>query len=67
MILPTDRILATSRPLPSGAPHARSKRVIDFVLASGGLTLLLPLFAVIAAAIKLDTRGPVFYTQERVA
>jgi exopolysaccharide biosynthesis polyprenyl glycosylphosphotransferase len=42
------------------------KRVID-VLGSGvGLILLSPVFAVIAAAIKLDSPGRVFFSQERV-
>jgi Undecaprenyl-phosphate glucose phosphotransferase len=41
------------------------KRVFDFVLASAGLLILLPLFAVIAIAIKLDSRGPIFFLQRR--
>lgn len=42
------------------------KRVIDFTLASVGVIVLSPLFAVIAVAIKLDSKGPVFFSQERV-
>lgn len=42
------------------------KRVIDFVVAALGLVVTLPLWALIAAAIKLDDGGPVFYAQERV-
>jgi exopolysaccharide biosynthesis polyprenyl glycosylphosphotransferase len=42
------------------------KRVIDLIGAAIGLLLLSPLFALIAVAIKLDSRGPVFFTQERV-
>lgn len=43
-----------------------TKRVFDLVLA-GLLTLLcLPLFAVAALAIKIDSRGPVFFRQERM-
>lgn len=42
------------------------KRTIGFFLACVGLLLLSPLLALIAIAIKLDSRGPVFYTQERV-
>lgn len=42
------------------------KRLIDFTLASVGVLALSPLFAVIAVLIKLDSKGPVFFTQERV-
>lgn len=42
------------------------KRVLDVVGATIGLTLLAPVFAVIAVAIRLDDRGPVFFRQTRV-
>ncbi len=42
------------------------KRAMDVVLASVALIALLPVFAIIAAVIVLDSRGPVFYRQERV-
>jgi exopolysaccharide biosynthesis polyprenyl glycosylphosphotransferase len=42
------------------------KRVMDLVLAALGLALTWPLWAVIAAAIKMDSRGPVFFRQERL-
>ena len=42
------------------------KRMFDVALATLGLLLLAPLLLVIAAAIKLDSPGPVFYRQERV-
>ncbi len=42
------------------------KRIID-ILASGiALIVLLPFFAVIGIFIKLDSKGPVFFVQERV-
>jgi Undecaprenyl-phosphate glucose phosphotransferase len=41
------------------------KRAEDLVLASMFLLTLAPLFAIIAIAIKLDSRGPVFFRQER--
>jgi exopolysaccharide biosynthesis polyprenyl glycosylphosphotransferase len=42
------------------------KRLFD-LLVGGLLTILcLPLFAVIALAIKIDSRGPVFFRQERM-
>ena len=41
------------------------KRMLDVALALTGLLLVAPLFAVIAVAIKLDSRGPVFFRQVR--
>jgi len=43
----------------------RAKRVIDFVLASGALMASAPVWLAIAAIIKLEDRGPVFYVQNR--
>jgi lipopolysaccharide/colanic/teichoic acid biosynthesis glycosyltransferase len=43
-----------------------TKRVLDIVLSGVGLLASAPLWALIAAAIKLDSRGPVFYGQARV-
>jgi exopolysaccharide biosynthesis polyprenyl glycosylphosphotransferase len=42
------------------------KRGLDVVLSSLALILLSPLFLAIAIAIKLDSRGPVFYSSERI-
>ena len=42
-----------------------AKRVADLCLASLGLILLSPLFLFVALAIKLDSRGPVFFFQTR--
>lgn len=43
-----------------------AKRTFDVVLSLAGIVVLLPLFAVIAGSIKLDSPGPVFFRQERV-
>ena len=43
-----------------------AKRLFDIVLAGLGLLLLSPLLLGIALWIKLDSRGPVFFRQERV-
>lgn len=43
-----------------------AKRVFDLALALIGLVLLAPLLLLIAVAVKLDSRGPVFYTGERL-
>jgi exopolysaccharide biosynthesis polyprenyl glycosylphosphotransferase len=44
----------------------RLKRLSDIALASFGLLLALPLLPVVAALIKLEDRGPVFFFQSRV-
>lgn len=43
-----------------------TKRVSDIAIASLTLALLSPFWLVIALLIKFDSKGPVFYTQERV-
>ena len=45
---------------------AASKRTIDVVVASFGLVILLPVLLVVAAAVRLTSKGPVFYHQRRV-
>jgi exopolysaccharide biosynthesis polyprenyl glycosylphosphotransferase len=42
-----------------------SKRSVDFTIAALALFLLLPLLIIVALAIKLDSRGPVFFWQSR--
>ena len=42
------------------------KRVFDVAMSLIGLVLLFPIFIVIAIAIKIDSRGPVFFRQVRV-
>lgn len=42
------------------------KRLFDIVFSIIGLIILSPLFIIIAIVIKLDSKGPVFYRQERI-
>lgn len=42
------------------------KRVVDFLMVILFLPLLIPLFLVTAIAIKLDSKGGIFYTQQRM-
>jgi lipopolysaccharide/colanic/teichoic acid biosynthesis glycosyltransferase len=42
------------------------KRALDLALSGAGVLISAPLWAIIAAAIKLDTYGPVFFGQARV-
>jgi Undecaprenyl-phosphate galactose phosphotransferase WbaP len=41
------------------------KKVLDVVISGAGLLISLPIIAVCALLIKLSSRGPVFYSQER--
>ena len=43
------------------------KRAVDFILAIILIILFLPVMLLIAALVKLTSRGPVFYAQERVS
>lgn len=42
------------------------KRFFDIIFSLIGLLILSPLFIILAIAIKIDSKGPVFYRQERV-
>lgn len=48
-----------------GASARIIKRLIDLTLAVTALVLASPLLLAIAVAIKLDSRGPIFFRQER--
>ncbi|MBN2347021.1 MAG: undecaprenyl-phosphate glucose phosphotransferase [Candidatus Aminicenantes bacterium] len=45
---------------------ALSKRLFDLLVSFSALLLFLPLFALTALLLKLDSRGPVFYIQKRL-
>lgn len=47
-------------------PYRIASRALDVLCASLGLALATPLCAVVAVLIKLESRGPLFYTQERL-
>lgn len=47
-------------------PYPLLKRVIDVILSGIGMIVYLLLLPLLALAIRLDTRGPVFYSQTRV-
>jgi lipopolysaccharide/colanic/teichoic acid biosynthesis glycosyltransferase/NDP-sugar pyrophosphorylase family protein len=42
-----------------------TKRLLDLSLAAGGMIVFAPFFALLAIIIKLDSRGPVVFRQER--
>jgi len=46
--------------------YKESKRIIDISLSMAGLILLSPVFLFLTIAIKIDSPGPIFFTQKRV-
>ncbi len=56
---------AASRPQ-DGPGSSAFKQVLDLAIAAVAMTVTAPLFLLIALLIKLNSRGPVLYTQERV-
>ncbi len=51
---------------PAGLWHRGGKRWFDLLASGLGLLVLAPVLLMMAAWIKLDSPGPVFYRQERV-
>jgi Undecaprenyl-phosphate glucose phosphotransferase len=50
---------------PLGTFERATKRAVDIAGAAAGLALLLPLLFIIAILIKLDSRGPILFRQQR--
>ena len=46
--------------------YAEFKRAIDILFALPGLIIAVPIIAVLAVLVKLTSKGPAFYVQERV-
>ena len=42
------------------------KRIFDFIITSLSMPIILPIMAIVAIAIKLESPGPIFFIQERV-
>jgi perosamine synthetase len=72
-----NQLIANSRCLPEEvadtvatlqAPHYYriGKRILDFFAAALGLIVISPLFLACAFAIKISSRGPVFFRQDRI-
>lgn len=49
-----------------GVLREAAKRSLDIVLSALGLLVALPILPFVALAVRLDSRGPVFFLQERV-
>lgn len=58
-------ILALST-VPENQPQLFLQRITDIVVSGALLVALAPLFLATALAIRLDSRGPIFFSQERV-
>lgn len=50
----------------TGSERTNLKRLMDIVIAAAALTLLSPLMVAIAILVKVTSRGPALYRQERV-
>jgi len=46
--------------------NALLKRMVDILLSSAVLLVLSPVLLLVIAAIKIDSRGPIFFTQQRM-
>ena len=67
MILLESKVLLLDREkIKSRVLYHMVKRAFDFVAATCGLIILSPLMLIIAALIKREDKGPVFYKQVRV-
>ncbi|MDE7159541.1 MAG: sugar transferase [Muribaculaceae bacterium] len=42
------------------------KRLSDIVISAGALFMLMPVYAILALWVRKDSKGPVFYRQERI-
>jgi lipopolysaccharide/colanic/teichoic acid biosynthesis glycosyltransferase len=62
----TEQLAALAIAEESRANESIFKRLVDITAALTGLVAFAWLFALIAIAIKLDSRGPVFYKQQRL-
>ena len=62
--------LSSTLPVEAAPPHRPfygfAKRALDLVAAGAGLVLLSPVFLLAAIAIRLGSRGPVFFRQQRM-
>lgn len=50
----------------TGSATFRVKRIADIIIATTGIALTLPAWPLIALAIRLDSKGPIFFSQTRI-
>lgn len=58
--------LLNMEPVAQDQQQLFAKRLFDLTVTTLAIPFLIPLFAVIALAIKIDSPGPVFFVQQRV-
>src|SRR5207245_2792977 len=58
--------MVTLGSVPPFSWRTEAKRIMDLVVSISLLFISAPLLALVAIAIKLDSRGPIFFVQERV-
>ena len=46
--------------------HCKIKRIFDIIFGLIGLVIVSPLFVIVGIAIKLDSKGPIFFKQARL-
>ena len=46
--------------------YKKVKRIMDVILSTIGLIVLLPVFAIIALIIKIESKGPIFFKHTRI-
>jgi lipopolysaccharide/colanic/teichoic acid biosynthesis glycosyltransferase len=61
---PASSLIVPVAPTPAG--YRIAKRSLDLVAALVGLALASPILAVVAIAVKLESRGPVLFRQQRL-
>lgn len=47
-------------------PYIIVKRIIDIICSVLGLIILIPVFLIVAIAIKIESKGPIFFKQRRI-
>lgn len=61
-----DDVVAISSAVAASAARSATKRAIDIVGALLGLIVVSPILAVVAVLIRLDSKGPILFCQQRV-
>jgi lipopolysaccharide/colanic/teichoic acid biosynthesis glycosyltransferase len=63
---PHESIVSPPRLVTNKARYLLGKRFVDVVAAGTLILFLAPVFLLVAAAVKLSSRGPIFFRQERL-
>ena len=61
-----EKLITTKAAIEINSRSLIAKRMFDIILSSLGILLSLPLWLLIALAVKLNDRGPIFYSHYRV-